>query len=311
MSLKIRKEWENPFKMFKKILSQKKRKKEKKDDIKDISTNEILVRVYKDFGSNTQILKAEYFATERRDLYNNLISINTSFAHNEDTDFSMSDIYREMQIILEFKNKPKEEKLKLLQAKIEYQDKLLRYLERYPKLNAMYNYCDEDLKSRDLKILKNYIQNHDGEGAYFSIENGLRVYSFMACDGYLAPIWHGIDRYSQYPDHTRKLKITVQEDARMREEIREYSKEKRVGDILKWGLVIVVIFFLVNCVLGYFLYEKHRTLDDRIYESAFRSADFVRQLNEAYGNIIQETLITPNNKQIEQKITTLDPDTVS
>ena len=108
----------------------------------------------------------------------------------------MDDVYREMQIILEFKNKSKADKLDILQKKIDKQDKLLRYLEAYPQLNAMYNYCDEDLKSRDYKILKNYIKNHDGEGAYFAIEEGLRVYSFMACDGYLAPIWHGIDRYT-------------------------------------------------------------------------------------------------------------------
>lgn len=282
--------------MFGKKKGKDKEKKKGESNLQQISSNRILVRVYKDFGSNTQILKAEYDALEKRDSFNNLISVNTDFSHNQDTDFTIDDVYREMQIILEFKNKGKQDKLEILQKKIDYQDRLIKYLEKYPRLNAVYNYCDEDLKSRDYKILKNHIQNHEGEGAYFTIENGLRVYSFLACDGYLAPIWHGIDRYTQYPDHTRKLKITVQEDMRMRQEIEEYNKNKKIGNIIAWGLVITVILFGLNVYAGFKLYDKHSTLDDKIHESAYRCAELTQKLNEAYGIVITEKFIPQEQK---------------
>ena len=277
----------------------KKKGKQNKGNIKEISGNQILIRVYKDFGSNTQILKAEYFALEKRDAFNNLISINPNFQHNQDTDFSIDDVYREMQIILEFKNKSKEEKIKILKERIEKQNKLIRLLEKYPKLNAMYNFCDEDLKSRDYKILKNHIEHQEGEGAYFTIENGLRVYSFLACDGYLAPIWHGIDRYTQYPDHTRKLKITVQEDMRMRQEIEEYSRNKKVINIVVWIAVITIIFFITTCAFAGWLFNQYQKMDDKIYESSYRCADLTMQLNEAYGSYIIQGILPQNNAKPE------------
>lgn len=290
----------------------KKEKKKNNSHIEEISSNIIIVRVYKDFGSNTQILKAEYNAIEKRDSFNNLVSINEKFSHNQDTDFSIDDVYREMQIILEFKNKTKKEKLDLLQKKIEKQDRIIAYLSKYPKLNAIYNYCDEDLKSRDYKILKNHIDNHEGEGAYFTIEKGLRVYSFLACEGYLVPIWHGIDRYTQYPDHTRKLKITVQEDMRMRQEIAEYNKNKMVGNVLTWALIITVILFMINIYAGYKIYEKHSQLDEKIYESAYRCSSLTQQLNEAYADLIGESLgLNQKSKQPEAEIKELIPKSLS
>lgn len=287
--------------------NKKKPKVKKETEIKDISSNEILVRVYKDFGSNTQILKAEYKAVEKRDAYNNLISINDKYSHNEDTDFSIADVYREMGIILEFKNKGREEKIQILQKKIDYQDKLLRYLEKFPKLNAEFNYCDEDLKSRDYKILKNKIKNHDGEGAYFTIENGVRVYSFMACDGYLSPIWHGVDRYTQYPDHTRKIKITVQEDMRMREEIGKYTREQRMGNLLFWAFVILAVLIVANLILGSYLLNKiEETGDaDKAYQASMQCARLTTELNKAFSEKLKDEFVFPEDLKIEPKVQNL------
>lgn len=286
-------------------------KKGANQNISGISGNSILIKVYKDFGSNTEILKAEYEAVETRDSFNNLISINPDFSHNQDTDFSIDDVYREMQIILEFKNKSREEKLKLLQEKIKKQDKILRYLEKYPQLNAMFNYCDENLKSRDYKILKKHITNHVGQGAYFTIENGVRVYSFMACEGYLAPIWHGIDSYTQYPDHTRKLKITVTEDMRMREEIRTYNKEQKVASLITWGLIITIVLFGINVWWAVHIYKANATMEEKLHASAFKCAELTSQLNEAYAIQLAEKLgLTNQNKAPEGQTQELKPNSI-
>jgi hypothetical protein len=301
----------------------KKDKKNKKDknnkngqpttEINEISSNEILVRVYKDFGSNTEILKAEYPAYEMRDNFNNLISINEQFSHNQDTDFLIDDVYREMNIILELGNKTTAEKIELLDKKIKKQDRLLRDLEKFPKLNAMFNYCDEDLKSRDYKIFLNHIKKgiNDGVGAYFTIEHGKRVYSFMACEGYLVPIWHGIDNYTQYPDHTRKLKITVQEDMLMKQELEEFNKNKKVVNIVVWIAVITLILFGLNIWAGTWLWGENVKIHDKFYSSAEECAKLTQEMNAAYGGLIQNVLISPNTpKVINSSIVKLSPQEV-
>lgn len=269
----------------------KKAEKLDKAELLQISSNKILVKVYKHFGSNTSFLKAEYIAVEKRDNYKNLISINADYAHNEDTDFTIDDVYREMQVILEFKNYTKDKKLEILDRKIKYQEKLLTYLRTFPELNAAYNYADEFIKSTDYKLLRNYISKHDESGAYFSIEKGMRVYSFESVDGFLVPIWHGIDTYSQYPDHTRKLKITIQEDQRMRQEMREYNKERKIGQALSMALIMNIILFSILLFAAYKVWDKNNSMDDKIHASAYQCAEYTSKINTEITQILENTVV--------------------
>lgn len=277
-------------------------RKKKKDDteaLQKTSSNKIQVRVFKDFGSDTQFLKAVYMAEERRDIYNNLISVNKEFKHEEDTDFSMDDVYRSMQVILEFKSLDKPDRIKILQSKITEQEKLVQYLNKFVELNAIYNMPDEQLKLKDYRIMKNHIQHHDDRGCYFTIENGIRVYSFQSQDGFLIPIWHGIDTYSQYPDHTRKLKITIQEDQRMRQELALMKKEKLVGNVLIVGLIFCIILFALLLAAAIKLWDLRSNFDKQIAELSYSC---VQHASNALSGKISEPIPQP-----EQQTTNLDP----
>lgn len=292
-----------------------KKKKDKKGfkpkDLLKISSNKILIKVYKHFGSNVSFLKAKYEAIERRDSYDNLVSINDQYRHNEDTDFTIDDVYREIEIVLEFKNMGRDDKLDLLNKKINYQEKLLNYLKKFPELNSVFNYADEDIKTRDYKLLRNFIKNHDGQGAYFSIEDGLRVYSFESVDGFLVPIWHGVDTYSQYPDHTRKKKITIQEDQIMRREMALFNRDKIVGNILVWGLVFNIILFSILIFSGYKVWDKNNNMESRIQDQAIQCVSNIAEIENIFSESLNEqtvrSLVT-SNKQIESETKELNPD---
>lgn len=275
----------------KKKKTPKKLEKQDKKELAQLSDRNILIRVYKNFGSNTSFLKAEYLAEERRDIYNNLVSINEEYLHNEDTDFAIEDVYREMEIILEFSKKSRSERLEILDKKIRHQDKLLQYLKKYIQLNSMFNYADEELKGRDLKILRNYISKHDGNGAYFTIEKGKRVYSFEAVDGFLVPIWYGVDTYSKYPDHTRKVKINIQEEQRMRQEMALYNKEKKLGQILTVATIFVAILFVSLLFTGYKVWVKNNDLEEKINGNAYKCAEYTSKVNQQFTQIMENTVV--------------------
>jgi len=288
----------------------KKKKQEEEKKLKDISSNKILVRVFKDFGSNTAILKAEYEAEERRDAYNNLISINKQFLHDEDTDFSIDDVYHDMQVLLEFKNKKKEDKIKLLDKKIIYQEDLIKYLDKFIELNAKFNYADENLKLQDYRLLKEYTQNITGEGAYFTIEKGMRVYSFDSVDGFLVPVWRGVANHSQYPDHTRKKKIVIQEDIILKQELQKYNINKKLGNLLLWGIIAITILFALNLWGGLKLLEMHSNLQDELHGQAFECVEQTAQINKIYADAVANKLLPQQpeeDKPIETPATPLTP----
>lgn len=291
------------------MAKEKKREKKKaKDKLENISSNKILIRVYKDFGSNTAILKAEYEAQEKRDAYNNLVSINKEYLHDEDTDFTVDDVYHDMQVLLEFKNKGTDAKLSILQEKIKYQEKLLTYLDQFPHLNAMFNFSDESLKLHDYKLFSEYTQNIQGQGAYFSIEKGMRVYSFDSVDGFLVPIWRGIASHTQYPDHTRKKKIIIQEDIILQQELQKYSINKKLGNLLLWGLIVNTIIFGLLLWGGLKVLEMNQNLNEKIHGQAFQCVEYTSKINALFAEAVAKKLFPPEDEEeIRQQLTKLEP----
>lgn len=286
----------------------KKEKKKAKDKLANISSNKILIRVYKDFGSNTAILKAEYEAQEMRDAYNNLVSINKEYLHDEDTDFTVDDVYHDMQVLLEFKNKETPDKLKILDGKIKYQEKLLTYLDKFPHINAIYNHSDESLKLHDYKLFSEYTKNIGGQGAYFSIEKGMRVYSFDSVDGFLVPIWRGVSTHTQYPDHTRKKKIIIQEDIILQQELQKYSINKKLGNLLLWGLIVNTIVFGLLLWGGLKVLEMNQDVNEKIHGQAFECVEYTAKINALFADAMAMKLFPPEEKEeISQELKRLEP----
>jgi len=281
------------------------------EQINNISSNKILIKVFKDFGSNTAILKAVYDAEERRDAYNNLVSINKEYLHDEDTDFSIDDVYHDMQVLLEFKNKKRPEKIKILSEKIEFQENLIKYLDKFPELNAMYNYCDEKLKLHDYKLLKDHTETIDGEGAYFTIEKGKRVYSFDSVDGFLIPVWRGITHHTQYPDHTRKKKIIIQEDIILQQELQKYNINKKIGSLLLWGLIANTILFALLLWGAFQILEKNQNLEEQIHGQGYQCVEYTSKLNSLVADAMAKKLFPIEDEaKIQAQIREVKPTSV-
>ena len=249
-------------------------------DLNTTSSGQIKIKIYKEFGSTTNFLKDVFIATEKRDLYGNLISINEKENHNEDIDFSMDDVYTKMNIILEFGNKNQNKKEEILNKKIERQQKLIQLLEKYVELNAVYNFPDESIKLRDYQLLLDYVKHHDGKGSYFSIEGGFRVYSFVSSDGFLIPIWHGVTTVTQYPDHTIKKKIMQQEDLVFAKQMAEYKRDKMLQNTIPVVLSMCILLFLA---LGFMAFKAYGVWEDAkhvVDDSTMRCADSNAKLLE-------------------------------
>jgi len=264
----------------------KKKKKDSKDTNK-VSSTLINVKVFSALGGDLRTLKASYSAVEQRNDFGELVSINDKFNHDQDVDFYMESIYREMQVLLDFRSKSSEQKTKTLNSRIHKQEKLIFYLDKVPELNAFYNYQDEWAKLRDYRILRNYLKI-DEHGSYFYIDGGVRTYEFDAIDGFLIPRWHGNDTYSSYPDHTRTKKIKIQEDLIFQREM-----ASRRFDIKLMGYA--GMFFLANMILlgvlgyGYYLgYDKLSNIDNEAIMASKECLQNTVDVNNQFSSIIKD-----------------------
>jgi len=293
-----------------------KKKQEKKSDFDKISSISIKIKVFKELGSGVRVCKAEYMATEKKNEFGELVSLNAKTKHDEYVDFQMDSIYREMQILLNLRGKNKKERQDILSKRIRKQERLIFFLERVPELNALYNYQDEYGRLRDYRVLKNYM-NLDTDGAYFYIDEGIRVYEFDAIDGFLIPRWHGSDTYSSFPDHTRVKKIKIQTDFKFLKDLAGYRLQDK---LINYG---TIFFIILMCILGieafagYKLYTMH---SEATYNKAEQFCmDSSTELNKKYRELISDSIdfqkyIIEQNKEnltqnTENNIKDLTPNT--
>lgn len=276
----------------------------KKENIDQVSSTKIKVKVFSSLGGDLRVLKASYNAIEQRNDFGELVSINDGYKHDEDVNFYMDSIYREMQILLDFRSKDKKQKKDILDKKIRKQEKLIYFLDHVNELNAFYNYQDELAKLRDYRVLRNYLKL-DSHGSYFYIENGIRTYEFDAIDGFLIPRWHGNDTYSSYPDHTRTKKIKIQEDYIFQKEMANRRFDLK---LLNYG----AIFFIINMVIavglfggGFYAYMKIDDKYNALEQSSIVCTKNLENVNTQFSGIIKDTFDF-RKKMLAQNVTLVD-----
>jgi hypothetical protein len=272
------------------MVKKKKVSKESKE-LQNISSNKILIRIYKNFGSDTRYLKNQYEAEEKRDEYNNLISINEEQFHNEDLSFNIDTVYSEMSILLSLENLSRDDKVKELAKRITKQKRLIFLLEKYIEFNALFNFCDEMLKLKDLETLKETIEHKDSIGSYFTIENGYRVYSFVSNEGFLIPIFNGINTHTTYEDYTRKKKINYQEDRLFAEQMSQRTNERLATANIVILTAIAVGLVICCLVVMYKTWDYKQGLDDALYESAYKCSDVTSRMAEQCTKLLDNTVI--------------------
>jgi len=272
----------------------KSKKQKEKEKERNISSNQVRIKVYMRFGAEIRQKRAEYAGVEQRDNYNNLVVINEEYDHNEDTDFSQEDVYEGMNVTLGIAGLDKAESLKKITDSKAKHKKRISALEKHPELNKFANIWDQKRKLRELEIFENYISHRSPHGAYFKIENGIRVYEFESIDGFLIPIWHGSDNLSDYPDFTRKKKITMQETANLVSYLDNKGFKKIAVNALLAVLLITVGLFIVNVFGGFKLLDEHQELADRCTADMERviesSAKSIQICTEVYSSAVVKTI---------------------
>ena len=294
-------------------------KKNSKKDRKKSNTgidNTIQIRVYMRFGGKTRDKRAEYEAVEKRDNYNNLVAINKVMQHNEDVDFSQEDVYSAMNITLGISGLDKKDKIKKIDQQILKYEKRVQALEKHPELNAYANIWDQKRKLRELTIYKRYIENRSSDGVFYKLENGRRVYEYESNDGFLIPIWHGVDDLTDYPDYTRKKKIVMQETANIKSYFDEKGSKKLMTNAFITTLIITV------CLAGILtfgllkVWNMHNEQIDQWEAPARYCAEQMAENYEIYSDLMRDTYVssylnTTNNEtkqRINDKIKDLKPD---
>lgn len=238
----------------------KKTKDLKRNEMGTISGDQVTIKIFRDFGSNVNQRIAKFYANEVKDGYGGLLFSNQSKDFSEEVEFQKDDIYREMKVLLDIRNLSKENQLKSIKKKIDKQRKILAYLDRHVILNGTYNYIDEKLKLRDYNLLYNHINNiNETMGSFFVIEGGKRVYSFVSKDGFLYPIWHGVDHYTSYPDYVRKHKIKNKEDEVFKFEWGAFFKDNMP---VMSVIVIIAVFGLLTMGNMYWTYQNYQASHD-------------------------------------------------
>lgn len=295
----------------------KKKKKKDKQGSK-ITQNTVLVKVYMRFGAEVRQKRAEFTAIETKDGYNNLVAINEDFQFNEDTHFNQNEVYASMLTTLGLTNKQKEESIKTLEEKIEFHTKRIKALSSHPELNKYANIWDEKRKLREYQIFLTYVKNRSENGAYFKIENGIRVYEYESVDGFLIPIWHGVDNLNDFPDFTNDKKITMQETENFKNYLDTKGGKKLVANLFAVMLVVTLVMFIANGYAGFKLYDKHATLDDRILRASgvetckLETAETYKVFNDLMQNsliqvYVNETIENKAESPTAKKITDLIP----
>lgn len=280
------------------------KKKQKVDDTPSkINTNEVVIKVGVSHGGDVRHVKDTFIAREEKDGFGGLEFVEEKREFREDVNFEKEDLYNEMVILLELKDKDINEQLRELEKRIDKQKKLLSYLDKHIELNGTFNYADEALKQKDLLILYNHIKTIDEKrGAFYELdEKGRRVYTFMKKDGFLYPVWHGSNNFSNYPDYTRKKKIFNSEKAIFENEWGKYWENRiNVSSILILSITFLILL-IANMYGGYKLYEKHNDLDNQIHGAAYQCAEYTSQVNEEITKFLSNEIVQSKIKQTDEE----------
>ena len=265
--------------------------KRKKKDEQTASKSDIKIRVFMRFGAEIRQKRAEYLAKEKRDNYNNLVAINETYLHNEDVDFSQEDVYSGMNITLGLAGLSKDKALEKIDKRINTYSNRVQALEKHPELNVYANLWDEKRTLRELEIFKRFLKNRSKNGAYFTIVDGLRVYDFESLDGFLIPIWHGADNLTDYPDFTRKKKITMQETANLEGYFANKSGKKLAVNSLVLIMIITAVIFGANIYWTFQNYNWHKENAEKWAEPANYCAEQMARTYTDFTTLIKDATI--------------------
>ena len=287
-------------------------KKHNPKELYTISSDMVKIRVYATFGGNVNQLKVEFTADERKNEGGGTVFENEKFKFNKDVDFEKADVYKSIELNLSLDSKTREKKIEILEKKIEYQKKLVKYLERFKKLNAIKNHADESILLHDYDILLQQIKRNEGEGAFFTIEEGMRVYSFVKEDGEYIPIWHSKNNKSQSPNNVTNNRTFILENKIFDMEMGERLKQKLQISSITVLLIVLVILIVANFTFTGFLINKNNDMNEAIHGASLKCAEETSKTNQNMVNFINNECVSKliDEKEEEIKEENTSPDAI-
>ena len=163
-------------------------------------------------------------------------------------------------------------------------------------MNSLYNFEDEDLRLRQLKVLLDSLKR-ETNGSYMRIERGIRVYEFVCVDGILIPYFFGGRFFRAYPDFEVKKKLYNREQTML-------DQQMKLGDkgMLNWVfilLIVLVLSLLGVAFMGYGVWVKNSNIDMQVNTAGINCNNAMSSIVANYGNIVNDYL---KEKQAENQI---------
>jgi hypothetical protein len=250
-------------------------------------TNKLRIKIYRYMGEDLAVQVGKpILAEEKRDENNNLLALNEKAFIKEDLNFSIDRIYEIMNFSLNLQNKSKKEKAAILKKAINKQETFLNSFENDIELNAKYNYRDEELKLKQLKIFYDSLRK-EKRGNYLRIgEDGVREFEFVVIDGILYPYFFGSKKFRVYPDLLVKKKIFNHENTVFKNETAALFQST-----LNWMIVVLYVFgvllIAVNLGVGYWVYQKNANIDEEINKGSVTCLNTLGTFTANYGSVLE------------------------
>lgn len=274
-------------------LFRKNKKKQDKENIQEVNSRTILVRIYRKVGVDMYAQAAEFKAEEKPDANTNVLAINEDKNFKESMDFSKDRVYEMLSNNLKIIGLEYTKQEKILADKIkEKEDELRNFYDNdeevRKQVNSFKNFQDEDLELRQLRVLRDSLK-YQKLGSYVRLgANGIRVYEFESRDGVLYPfVFGGTKSPRAHPDLTVKKKIFNQENT-----IFNQQMGLNLNKTLTW---IAVIMIAIACVWslgnGFWTYKNWLHSDDmelRLNGAAITCNNAMSKLVDSFGNSIED-----------------------
>lgn len=270
-----------------------KKDKKNKDDSNQLNTRIVGIKIFRPISDDLVALASEFTAIEEPDQYRNLHAINEEKNYKESHDFTKDNIYTVLSYTLNLEkgNKNKKQKLDIINKAITEQENLLKKIESNNDENFNYNFEDENLKLKQLRVLADSL-HRESKGNYIRLgKNGRREYEFISLDGVLYPYFFGSRIYRVHADLTIKKKMFSQENTIFNNELNR-NRENRIFTVGMIILLISVAFVFLNIFVGYNLYLKGAEMEETANAGALTCAYTMAQLQSQYGITIDEYLKT-------------------
>lgn len=237
------------------------------------NSRDISIVVEKIINGNLIQEVAHFIAKQDKTDSKSLVVINEDFDFKEELDFVENEIISTLKKQLEFKDKSKEEKLKIIRNSINNQLEIIKNIKKSEygykidsneeetaeeetdkkKKQEPTNIIDEENKLRVLQVLEQHIIDYDDKGVYEIINiEGMREIRFLLVGDFLFPLYRSPNNRTIYAGMVTKKKVyKVESDIAKQEYENETTSKiqsffKAILPILTIALVIINIFWAVN-----------------------------------------------------------------